>query len=237
MQKCSSSAIIKGCGFGKSNIARNGYTKNPKTQYPIMELLVLFVLLCLGVVQSKKPRPSEDERVELWKKTNTWPPTWQPETRQYKLAMQKREEEIMSLTGADERWENWLQFTQARLVPKFTSEGFKVVDTPPEVHARLAAVVNAGVANFDNLPTEGNVDVIYNPPNLDPKFVEVYALAGDTLKELKTMHEDWAGGIELKPTSGYGVRLYQNGSSLVMHNDRVRFLSHKKQMQKLNIEN
>ena len=35
------------------------------------------------------------------------------------------------------------------------------------------------------------------------------------------MHEEWAGGIKLKPTSAYGVRLYQNGSSLVMHHDKV----------------
>ena len=31
-----------------------------------------------------------------------------------------REAEIMSIGGGDERWENWLQFTQSRLVPKFT---------------------------------------------------------------------------------------------------------------------
>lgn len=29
------------------------------------------------------------------------------------------------------------------------------------------------------------------------------------------------GGIKLKPTSAYGVRLYQNGSSLVMHYDKT----------------
>ena len=29
------------------------------------------------------------------------------------------------------------------------------------------------------------------------------------------------GGIELIPTSAYGVRLYRNGSSMVMHNDKV----------------
>jgi hypothetical protein len=33
--------------------------------------------------------------------------------------------------------------------------------------------------------------------------------------------QEWAGGIELKGTSAYGVRLYQNGSSLVMHHDKV----------------
>ena len=26
----------------------------------------------------------------------------------------------MSIPASDERWENWLQFTQSRLVPKFT---------------------------------------------------------------------------------------------------------------------
>ena len=29
------------------------------------------------------------------------------------------------------------------------------------------------------------------------------------------------GGIKLIPTSAYGVRLYQNGSSLMMHYDKV----------------
>ena len=27
--------------------------------------------------------------------------------------------------------------------------------------------------------------------------------------------------MKLRPTSAYGVRLYQNGSSLVMHHDKV----------------
>jgi hypothetical protein len=31
------------------------------------------------------------------------------------------------------------------------------------------------------------------------------------------------GGIELIPTSAYGVRLYTNGSSMVMHNDKVSY--------------
>jgi hypothetical protein len=34
-------------------------------------------------------------------------------------------------------------------------------------------------------------------------------------------HEEWAGGIKLRGTSAYGVRLYKNGSSLVMHYDKV----------------
>ena len=30
----------------------------------------------------------------------------------------------MKIAGSDERWENWLQFTQSRLVPKFTEVRF-----------------------------------------------------------------------------------------------------------------
>ena len=41
------------------------------------------------------------------------------------------------------------------------------------------------------------------------------------MDELQSLHEQWAGGIKLRPTSAYGVRMYQNGSSLVMHHDKV----------------
>ncbi len=118
------------------------------------------------------------------------------------------------------RWENMLQYTQSRLVPKFTPLGFKVVSTPPEVHERLVEAVSQGVANFDELRTEGDIDVIYDADGLAPKFVDIHGLAWDTINILKSMHEEW-GGMELIPTSAYGVRLYQNESSLVMHYDRV----------------
>jgi hypothetical protein len=36
-----------------------------------------------------------------------WPPKWQIENEGYEKLMAFREKEIMSLTGADERWENW----------------------------------------------------------------------------------------------------------------------------------
>lgn len=40
-------------------------------------------------------------------------------------------------------------------------------------------------------------------------------------RELQSLHEEWAGGIKLVPSSVYGVRLYQNGSTIVMHNDKT----------------
>lgn len=134
--------------------------------------------------------------------------------------MKKREDEIMSITSGDERWENWLQFTQSQLVPKFTKYGFKIIQTPPAIHAKLYEAVNKAVANFDSIPSEGNIDVIYNPPLLAPKFVPLYGLDREVINEMKELHEEW-GGMKLKATSSYGVRLYQNGSSLVMHYDKI----------------
>ena len=40
------------------------------------------------------------------------------------------------------------------------------------------------------------------------------------IHDLLELHEEWSG-MKLRETSAYGVRLYQNGSSLVMHHDRI----------------
>ena len=46
-------------------------------------------------------------------------------------------------------------------------------------------------------------------------------MAWEVIDDLLDLHEKWAGGIKLVPTSAYGVRLYQNSSSLIMHHDKV----------------
>lgn len=75
----------------------------------MLQLALLVVVVVLGLVWG---RPTEEERVRLWHEKNVWPPTWQPESPGYRALMESREQEIMQLTGADERWENWMQYTQ-----------------------------------------------------------------------------------------------------------------------------
>lgn len=134
-----------------------------------MHLFILIVILQLVVAQE---RLSEPERVAQWHARNTWPPQWQPEHASYTAVMEQREVELMQLTGADERWENWMQFTQGRMLPRFTELGFEVRQTPPHVHAKLRATIDAAVANFEDLPEEENVkDSIYG--QLPPKFVHL----------------------------------------------------------------
>ena len=134
--------------------------------------------------------------------------------------MEKRERLIMAIPGADERWENWMQYTQARLVPTFTEKGFEKVQTPSGLQSKMAAAVQKGVDQWDSLRSEGSVNAIYQRPGLAPKMVNLQGLAREMHLELQPYLEAWAGGIKLKPTSAYGVRLYQNGSSLVMHHDK-----------------
>jgi len=40
------------------------------------------------------------------------------------------------------------------------------------------------------------------------------------LAALQPMHEEWSG-VDLQPSIAYGLRVYQNGSSLTMHTDRL----------------
>lgn len=173
----------------------------------------------LLVVCFASERLTEEQRVELWHKTHTWPPQWNEESESYRALMEKREREIMQLPGADERWENWMQFTQGRMMPKFTEQGFDLIRTPASVQAKLKAAIDAGVQNWDNLPFEQGVDdSIYAYES--PKFVDLGKLAWEVIEELKPLHEEWSG-LKLRPTSAYGVRLYQNGSTIVMHYDKV----------------
>lgn len=188
-----------------------------------MKLFIALISVLACVPYLSADGVPEDERVRLWHEKNTWPHQWQPETDAYRAVMDAREAEIMQLTGADERWENWMQFTQGRMLPTFTKHGFKVIKTPAHVHAKLKKAVDDAVANFDAIPEEQGVKgSIYGPHT--PKFVDIGKLAFEVMDDLKSLHEEWAGGIELMGTSSYGVRLYRDGASMVMHNDKVQLV-------------
>lgn len=83
---------------------------------------LLFLLNFFLSGRSSDERLSEPDRIRYWNQhhqvrdfntlgslhSSQWPPQWQIESEGYENLMRFREQEIMSLTGADERWENWL---------------------------------------------------------------------------------------------------------------------------------
>jgi hypothetical protein len=181
--------------------------------------LATAIIVCSFFVSVLQARPTEQERVKLWHAAgNTWPPNWQPESDTWKAAMIKREEELLLLPGADERWENWMQFTQSRMIPRFTPNGFQLIQTPPHIQAKLKEHLDRGLERFENLRNESKIDAVYTP--IASKFIDLHGLDREIMKELKPLHEEWSG-LELEGTSVYGIRLYRNGSSLVMHYDKV----------------
>lgn len=186
--------------------------------------MFIIALIAVAVLALSSARPTEDERVKLWYKNGyKWPPTWNPnETPEFKYAMSQRDRELQLIPGRNERWENYVQYTQSRMVPRFTEVGFKVITIPPAIFEKLKAKVDEGIANWENLRLERQIDAVYTP--LPSKFVDMSDVNWEVIQELKPLHEEWAGGMKLKATSAYGTRLYQNGSSLVMHYDKVVYV-------------
>jgi len=186
-------------------------------------LIFIHTFLLTFNVLNSNGRLTETERVEQWYQRGfTWPPKWQKESPGYAEAMRIRDLELQNdIKGADERWENYMQYTQSRMVQNFTEHGFKVVQAPTHLFKMLYDAVRAAVANWDNIPYEHPVDAIYHPNDARPKLVSIGKIGREVHNALISAHEEWAGGIKLRPTSAYGVRLYQNGSTLTMHNDKV----------------
>ena len=111
-------------------------------------------------------------------------------------------------------------FIQTRMLPKFTTNGFEIIQTPSPIHQKLLKALTIGTQNWNNLPTE-DPTIIYNRHGLLPKWFDLQDIGKKIHLELLPLHEAWAG-VKLIPSYSYGVRLYQNGSSLMMHCDQVR---------------
>lgn len=183
-----------------------------------MQVLLFVICAAFVVAFVEGARLSEVERVAQWKKNyGTWPYKFHEESEGFRALMAEREREIMQIRESNERWENWLQFIQGQMVYTFTPIGFKLIQMPDEVFKPLHAAMLEGLKNWDNLRTEGKIPVIHGP---DSKMHDVPALLRDAQKILLPLHEEWSG-MKLKPTSIYGIRMYRNGSSLSMHNDKV----------------
>lgn len=107
----------------------------------------------------------------------------------------------MAIPGADERWENWMQFIQSRLIPTFTPVGFKKMKTPPGIQERFAEALADDLKDeaWDSLSSEEGVgDAIYNTNGNAPKFIRWKPLFHKIHQELLPLHEKWAGKYIMK---------------------------------------
>jgi hypothetical protein len=182
--------------------------------------VAVLTIMAAELLSRATGRFTESERVANWHEHHTWPPTWQVENDGYRALMEMREREIMQITGSDERWENWMQFSMQRMLPSFTKKGYELTRMPKDLFKRLQEKVNYEIENnWETLRTEGAIDVVNTHPDRPSKMIDLGPLSKEIHQALLPLHEKWAG-IKLRPSSIYGVRAYQNGSSLLMHVDK-----------------
>lgn len=179
-------------------------------------MILVTLAFTLFLVSLSNARMSEEERVTEWKKKHTWPPKWQKESDGFRALMEQREKEIQEIPESGERWENWMQYVQGRYLPTFTELGFQIGEVPDHIFNKLHEITMNGLADWDNLRQEGAIPVIHGP---DSKMIDAHRYLREVHHELLPLHEQWSG-LKLKPTSIYGIRVYRNGSSLSMHQDK-----------------
>jgi len=143
-----------------------------------------------------------------------WPlPQWSSELSSYTEAMAAREREAMAHTTRGDKWKAWADLVQARAVPNMTERQFDVTQIPKHIHDKLFKTLHDSLATA---PAEGGGHGVGGKS----KKIIVERLAYEILDELKPMHEEWAG-VPLDPSAAYGIRIYENGSTMVDHVDIV----------------
>jgi len=174
---------------------------------------------------------TEDDRLgEYDRRGNTWPPAKMlPDTAAYKELIRRREAQVMAFDDNQDRWDAWNNLVKQAIMPSFTPLGYKLMDVPKDLHAKLHKSLHDGM-NTDEETEEGGVTqvreiYVNGRPNAEdpsgrPTFVHNGGLMNEVLHGLKSIHEEWAG-VKLTPSIAYGMRIYKNVSALLMHIDKI----------------
>ena len=143
---------------------------------------------------------------------------WRPGTDGWRRVFAAREVQLRRLEDRQQRWDGWTDLMQAGvLMPNFTTIGFKVARTPIALHEKLHQSLMQGLLSAPAEELTSFDDRMMNP---HPRFILQQSLNAEVLTSLKAMHEEWSG-MPLSPVQAYGMRVYGNGSTLMMHHDRV----------------
>mmetsp|Transcript_4488 Transcript_4488/g.8617 ORF Transcript_4488/g.8617 Transcript_4488/m.8617 type:complete len:344 (-) Transcript_4488:14849-15880(-) len=162
----------------------------------------------------------EDKRLEEYSaRGHKWPiEEFVPNTEGWRKINERRIEQIQRIPGSNARYNAWVQTLSSAITAKnFTENGWGLTRAPAELVKELQQKI---YDNLETAPLEKDVDVIENEMGVQPLFIPNQELNDKVLRELKPMHEKWAG-VELEGAIAYGLRLYQNTSRLLMHVDKA----------------
>lgn len=161
-----------------------------------------------------------------------WPPReGQPFSESYLRSRYEMEARIRA-TPLDVHWrvDDFEALAQSWILPRFTPNGFKIVDARTDERLRgvwlgLQEHYNARKGEAARRETFAGSDKQGVAKNDRPIFIgdsKQSELNRAVTKALKPICEEWAstyGPVRLQPTSTYGVRVYPNGSTLFNHVD------------------
>lgn len=154
----------------------------------------------------------------FYERHQAWPdPKWlKNEHPNYTKRFAERTKEVMATNRSQDRWDQWMFLAQARMMPKFTENQYDVVKVPKEIHDKLFKHFHEMLptATLESSSQELSGVIGENHALFFPQEELNYQM----LHALKPMFEEWSG-VELEPTSVYGVRVYRNGSILRDHLD------------------
>lgn len=181
-------------------------------------LLPLLLVALVGIPFGQSL--DEGERLEQYRaRGHKWPiDEFVPNTPGWRKINERRIKQIQRVHGTNARYNGWVQTLSSALTAQnFTENGWGLTRAPAELVRELQQKI---YDNLETAPLEKDVDVIENEMGVQPLFIPNQELNDKVLRELKPMHEKWAG-VELEGAIAYGLRLYQNTSRLLMHVDKA----------------
>lgn len=170
--------------------------------------------------QDSPPSLNEGDRlIEYNKRNYTWPiQTYRPNTEGWKRIHERRFRQIERMEDVSEKWQAWVTaIGSAHVIPNFTETGWGLTRAPDHVIQRLRNALHFKLKQ-NILTEEGGENAIGG--DLRPLFFPNDILNNWVLDELHPLHEAWAG-VELVGNNAYGLRVYRNGSDLLMHVDQT----------------
>lgn len=175
----------------------------------------------------------EEERLLEYQARNyTWPRDfYNPPTEGWKQIMDRRFAQITDITNSNERYLAYVQtMTAAIVAPNFTETGWALMRAPESLIDELKDYVREEIKKEEERKkaSSGVENGVIRPerqiPEIEGARPDFILPRGNLLRrvlhELLPMHEEWIGGVKLKPHTAYGFRLYRNSSRLHMHVDR-----------------
>lgn len=115
------------------------------------------------------------------------------------------------------RFNLFLAFLQAQIVPPLTPMGFQKVPIPTDVYAELR---HAYETRQREMRIDEPVNIIAFVEGKRPTLLPNDKLNNDIMARLRPLHEQWAN-VDLVPSVAFGLRTYYNGSILRPHVDKV----------------